>query len=250
MNPTTFTLQAIQSLLSDYVVLREKSLGTALSDAAAVFDTWHIARTHHDELNRAEGAGYNPLRFIPLSENIQSRLIGDWLDPHGTHGQGRLLLDSFLDRIGIKHLPSDQWIVTVELGRVDILLRRRCPAGVVIIENKSNDAEDQKNQLYRYWYREIHELDSTLDYDALTTRQAFALLYVTPDATKYPVSHSVQRPAGFPATLPDIVPLEPQILQLPELAAHWQRFALPRVPHTNRRVRAFLEIVFERWTTP
>lgn len=54
----------------------------------------------------------------------------------------------FLEYIGFeKDEGNEEWIITAEEGRVDVLLRRQNPLGAVIIENKSNWAGDQPNQL-------------------------------------------------------------------------------------------------------
>ena len=59
------------------------------------------------------------------------------------HGQGKLFLSAFLEYIGFKKdKGNEEWIVTAEKGRVDVLLRRLNPLGAIIIENKSNWAGD------------------------------------------------------------------------------------------------------------
>lgn len=63
-----------------------------------------------------------------------------------------------MDLLGIERFSDNEnWTVTAEKGRVDILLKRTHPHSVIIIENKSNYANDQENQLYRYWHQEIYK---------------------------------------------------------------------------------------------
>jgi len=156
-------------------------------------------------------------QFLGLGETLHSRLIADLLNPNGTHGQGMAFLGSLLDLLGVDRQPDEKWIVTAELGRIDILLRRSNPLAIIIIENKSNRAVDQPNQLYRYWHNEIHlwrqrEPRVTLDHN-------FHILYLTPDEWKVPNLNSLQKPiSGYDSDLPNQIP-EPRIMILNDLLA-------------------------------
>ena len=86
--------------------------------------------------------------FSGISEPIHSRILHFFLSDNPMHGQGKLFLSAFLEYIGFeKDKGNEEWIITAEEGRVDVLLRRLNPLGAVIIENKSNWAGDQPNQL-------------------------------------------------------------------------------------------------------
>ena len=86
--------------------------------------------------------------FSGISEPIHSRILHFFLSDNPMHGQGKLFLSAFLEYIGFeKDEGNEEWIITAEEGRVDVLLRRLNPLGAVIIENKSNWAGDQPNQL-------------------------------------------------------------------------------------------------------
>lgn len=86
--------------------------------------------------------------FSRISEPIHSRILHFFLSDNPMHGQGKLFLSAFLEYIGFeKDKGNEEWIITAEEGRVDVLLRRLNPLGAVIIENKSNWAGDQPNQL-------------------------------------------------------------------------------------------------------
>lgn len=88
-----------------------------------------------------------------------SRVIGELLNPKGSHGLGSLFLDRFIDRLRIKHklsLEKDSHaIVSVEHpapinntnGRIDLLIETK--EAFIVIENKVY-AEDQPKQLERY----------------------------------------------------------------------------------------------------
>ena len=87
---------------------------------------------------------------------MHSFLIANIINPNSEHGQGDLFLKSLLKKLDIEVYENDNWIVTAEIGRIDILIKRENPHTVIVIENKSNYAIDQENQIYRYWYQEIY----------------------------------------------------------------------------------------------
>lgn len=127
-----------------------------------ILGRWIGQREKIVERNHGSLLPFSPLKILGLLEIQHSRLIGDLLNPAGSHGQGALFLEVFLDELKMEHSPADKWIVTVEDERVDILMRRSWPqSSIVIVENKINDAMDQPNQLYRYWYSRIYLADQT-----------------------------------------------------------------------------------------
>src|SRR5207248_3128712 len=107
--------------------------------------------------NRQHGTGFNALSRFKINETAHSRIIGDLLNPLGSHGQGDLFLEPFLRFLEIPDPERGTWAITVETGRVDIMLWREKPLrSAVIIEHKSNNAGDQPNQIYRYWYYQLY----------------------------------------------------------------------------------------------
>lgn len=69
----------------------------------------------------------------------------------------------FLEKLGFEtsNFNPKDWIVEVEQrsnGRdqIDILIQSRRLEVSIVIENKSNGAEDQPHQLYRYWESAIY----------------------------------------------------------------------------------------------
>ncbi|HEY9249609.1 MAG TPA: PD-(D/E)XK nuclease family protein, partial [Rariglobus sp.] len=74
--------------------------------------------------NQQERHHFSPLRAITIKETDHSRLLGDLLNPYGSHGEDPLFLHSFLARIGMDQPESGKWRVTVEQGRVDIIFRQ------------------------------------------------------------------------------------------------------------------------------
>ena len=95
-------------------------------------------------------------KIYGIGETKHSRFIAFLLDPNADHGKEKLFLNEFLKIINIAVIEDSIWTVSAEKNNIDILLKCENPVkSTIIIENKSNWAVDQKNQLYRYWYREI-----------------------------------------------------------------------------------------------
>jgi hypothetical protein len=86
-----------------------------------------------------------------------STILGELLNPKGSHGMGSIFLRLFLKRIGIDDFDIERAIIFVEFyigpvepdkgGRIDLLIESS--SGKIIIENKVF-AKDQPNQLLRY----------------------------------------------------------------------------------------------------
>jgi hypothetical protein len=205
-------------------------------------------KSHREELrirNRNDGRLFNPLRFFPIGETKHSELLGYILKPDANHGQGNTFLLSFLKMLDVPEPERGQWSVTVESSRVDIMLRRTNPSSVIIIENKSHEAVDQRNQLYRYWHKHIHLNNPLLDYSLEVTKRAFQIIYLPGIEGKTPEPHSLCRPKHLGAPLPATVPLTPKLLSFRESIADWISIASQDIPTENHRLRAYLEFYQE-----
>ena len=111
----------------------------------------------------SEGAGFNVFRLCGVDhyETLHSKILADFLNPKGSHGQGMLFLDLFceiLGRLGFEGSFSANVTVATEVtgyikdesvGRFDILLEDSSTSSVCIIENKIF-ASEQPEQLKRY----------------------------------------------------------------------------------------------------
>ena len=114
-----------------------------------------------------KGEGFNLINFINriwgIGETKHSQILGFFLNPRENHGQGGLFLKLFLEKLGFEtsNFNPNDWTVEVEQrsnGRdqIDILIQSRRLEVSIVIENKSNGAEDQPHQLYRYWESAIY----------------------------------------------------------------------------------------------
>lgn len=153
---------------------------------------------YYSDQKKERSIDFNVFYFFKIGETLHSRLLAFLLDPNETHGQKRLFLHLFLKIIGIKKPEEGIWHLTREEGRIDVMLRRKDPYSVIIIENKSNWASDQPNQIYRYWYTWIYPKDG-INGD----RESFRIIYLPPSEYKRPVEHSLCRPNNFAHKLPN-----------------------------------------------
>ena len=216
-----------------------------------IISNWLDIKTEQKEKNRLNGHLFNPLAFLPIAEPTHSCLIGDLLNPRGSHGQGRLLLEVFLRHLGVPRPEEGVWTVTMEEGRVDVLLYRITPASVIIIENKSNGAQDQPNQLYRYWHENIQKPYPNLNYSADLTKRSFQLIYLPATVGKEPAPHSLGRPpyldkSGLPATLHE-AGVTLKILTFRENISLWLENCEELIPQSNTRLKTHLEFYKELW---
>lgn len=176
--------------------------------------------------------------FSGISEPIHSRILHFFLSDNPMHGQGKLFLSAFLEYIGFKKdKGNEEWIVTAEKGRVDVLLRRLNPLGAIIIENKSNWAGDQPNQLYRYWYENIHKREEDCNTDYYSKHPEYKIVYLVPDKAKQISDNSKMRPIDYPIDLPDKLPMEPIVMDFHEDISKWLRKCMDKLSAENTPLR-------------
>ncbi len=203
------------------------------------------------EDNRHYSYDFNALSFFAINEPMHSFLIAKLLDPHAEHGQRDLFLKVFLERLGIEKPDMGHWVVTAEKGRIDVLLKRNEPHSVVIIENKSNYAWDQENQLYRYWHQEIYtpilQKEGRWSEEDHSSPTRYKILYLTPANWKQPSDNSLQRPVRFKHPLPETVPIRPTIWEFKKDIIDWLEDSLRILPECNHRMREYVRQYIELW---
>lgn len=180
--------------------------------------------------------------FSGISEPIHSRILHFFLSDNPMHGQGKLFLSAFLEYIGFekekeKDKGDEKWIITAEAGRVDVLLRRLNPLGAVIIENKSNWAGDQPNQLYRYWYENIHKCEADCKKTYYLDHPEYKIVYLVPDETKQISNNSITRPVDYLGNLPETLPMELKVMTFHEDIPKWLGNCIDGLPAENTPLR-------------
>lgn len=241
---------------ADYVAINEISQEESVELFRQVLVDWQSVTGKITDRNKTHSSSFNPFTLIKIGETSHSRLLGNLLDPRGSHGQGRLFLDVLLGKLGYPIPESDVWNVTVEIGRVDILIWQNHPEKrAIIIENKSNNAGDQPNQIYRYWHREMYLWDRRLwdDKDEATKcerNRRFHIVYLPTDGGRSPAEQAMSRPTDW--TEKDnphkTVPLDCNSMSLSELTGAWLDGEVwQRIRPTNTRLREFLIQYHELW---
>lgn len=210
------TIELCSSIMKD--IKAERMSNTKMGKYVNVFSLWN--------------------EFSGISEPIHSRILHFFLSDNPMHGQGKLFLSAFLEYIGFeKDEGNEEWIITAEEGRVDVLLRRQNPLGAVIIENKSNWAGDQPNQLYRYWYENIHKRKEDSDTDYYSKHPEYKIVYLVPDKAKHINSNSTSRPIDFPEDLPKELPMELKVMTFHEDIPKWLGECMGKLPAENTPLR-------------
>ena len=172
-------------------------------------------------------------RFSGLTEPIHSRILHFFLSSDPMHGQGNLFLALFLKRIGVDVQDGEEWVTTAETGRVDVMLKRFHPRSVVIIENKSNWAVDQPNQLYRYWFENIHRCEEDCHSEYYDNHPEFKIVYLVPNKYKTIGDNSMERPADYPENLPPKLPIKPYVFSFDEEISEWLMDCIESLPKEN-----------------
>lgn len=133
-----------------------QQIETILSDINSLHENEYIK-------NETQADRFNVFDILQITSNevrLHSRFLAELLNPKGSHGQGTIFLDKFLELTGCRNVFTDTRCVRVLVeyhigtkteiggGKLDLLLvdDKRC---AVIIENKIY-AGDQENQLLRY----------------------------------------------------------------------------------------------------
>src|SRR6266487_2142717 len=94
----------INEVLTDYLQLRGdavKSFTQTVTAGDQILSAWMATKRELDQANWTQGDLFDPLQSIEIGETAHSALLGDLLNPRGSHGQGGLFLESFLRLIEV-----------------------------------------------------------------------------------------------------------------------------------------------------
>lgn len=179
--------------------------------------------------------------FSGIQEPIHSRILHFLLSTSQMHGMGDAFINEFLKIIKTPIYEEGEWVSTAETGRVDIMFRHFHPRSVIIIENKSNWAEDQPNQLYRYWYQNIHTCQEDCFPDYYVQHSEFKIVYLVPSKDKVLSMDSRTKPKDLmDENVPDQLPCMPVVLSFKEEVAHWLDNCISILPEENTPLKNFI----------
>lgn len=248
-------IEPLKKVFSDYLALSDRNNGKFLS-LKEVLSSFSLLLKSYKKENRKKSIGFNVLDFFSIDEKTHSYIIAYLLNPNEDHGQGRLFLNLFLKRLGVL-LPAaeeDEWVVTAEKGHVDIMLRRDQPHSIILVENKSNNADDQPNQLYRYWHEMIflpnRHKENPIQFIS-DHSDCYKIIYLAANGFKQFSLDSVTKPKNLPKNLNSD--------KLPELLekidkwsfskdiVDWLEDSCKKLDKENHRLREFITQYLEFW---
>ncbi|MCC6182330.1 MAG: PD-(D/E)XK nuclease family protein [Bacteroidia bacterium] len=136
--------------------------------ALHLLDNITIIRNKYDEIAKITGENFNIFTVLHLESDevrLHSRLIGELLNPKGSHNQKGLFLKLFISCLGLEELYTDEQIKNAQViieeniggisddytkgGRIDLVIKF-ADNYEIVIENKIW-AGDQPYQLARYF---------------------------------------------------------------------------------------------------
>lgn len=239
---------------SDVCIQERRLYYERLKDVVGICLQHSNAKKQIIEQHRQDGHLFNTFflwnRFTGISEPTHSRILHFLLSDDNLHGQGNLFLMELLKMLNLESPEMGQWIPSAELGRVDVRLVRQNPRSVVVIENKSNWAGDQPNQLYRYWYNNIHSCAEDCLPEFYQDNDRFKIVYLVPNEIKQISNHSLLKPSidwfqGLSKeeyeSLPDILPMTPIIWSFDTQINQWLQKCEDLLDVRNTPLRNFIK---------
>lgn len=203
---------------------------------------WQQLYLADQERHILDGHNFNVFKLfaeqlnVNIKETMHSKLLKFLLDKRASHGQGTRFLELFLNKLGIYQPELGQWEVTAEQGRIDILIKRKTPHSIIVIENKSNWANDQPNQLYRYWYNQIYSDVKNIDEKFYELNMdKYQIVYLSPNINKKVEEQSLSKPVEWAdSNLPSRIPLSPKMFTFDDFIQDWLSECENKLSENNR----------------
>ena len=217
-----------------------------------------------------KGEGFNIIEFINrfwgIWETKHSQILGFLLNPRETHGQGGLFLKLFLQELRIigekDDINPNDWIIEVEKrsnsrDQIDILIQSHCLEVSIVIENKSNGAEDQPYQLYRYWESAIYNFHNGNKEKSLDPKYS-RVVYLPKNGA--PSLQTRTRMKDYKEPYPEVLELEDKELELDkqrgkiiscwtyyEDIRDWLEKCVNEIKGENHIIKHFIKNYIEFW---
>jgi hypothetical protein len=236
------------NFINDYFNLIDKQYILPKVDEIFKWEVWHKLYLEDERKHKEDGHNFNIFYLLrdefgfSIKETMHSKLMKFLLNPFASHGQGNNFLIDFLQLLEVENPAAGTWFVTAEEGRIDILLKRNNPHSVIIIENKSNWATDQPNQLYRYWYQEIFNSTKNIDYKFyIENKNKYQIIYLPPNEYKNYEEQSITKPKEWSEkNLPNKIPMDIKILYFNKEIQIWLENCKMQLPEKNYRIREYI----------
>ena len=139
---------------------------------------------------------------MDIKELQHSLVLSSILNPNGLYGD--IFLKEFIEIViadgNFIYKNNEKWFINIEKERFDISIRKRDGSKIIIMENKSNCAEDQPNQLYRYWLKGIYQAQYRLKKRGIPVYSK--IIYLSPSYEKQYTEQSITRPITSDINLP------------------------------------------------
>ncbi len=216
-------------------------------DEISKWEKWYKEFIDDDAQHKVDGHNFNVfylLRYecgFNVKETMHSKLIKYLLDPFASHGQGNKFLINFLNLLKIENPNKGMWNITAEQGKIDILLHRSNPETIIVVENKSNWANDQPNQLYRYWYYAIFSRIKEIEKDFYSkNKDKYQIIYLAPNSNKEISEQSISKPEDWSSNLPDKIPMEIETQYFNDFIQEWLEDCKKQLSETNHRIREYI----------
>jgi hypothetical protein len=179
----------IKKLLTRYREIKSLPIGSSVTtnQIKDLLEKVNPLLSKIKEENKISTPHYNFFRILKigyLEAKVHTPFLVNLLNPDGTHAQGRLFLDAFLELLSendqrfTNYLPSNIEIKAeykTNKGIIDIIISHRHPESkksfLIIIENKIF-AGDQENQIERYYHYALNELK--------LSEEQITIVYLTP----------------------------------------------------------------------
>lgn len=212
---------------------------------------WYQSVKEDEKQHLKDGHKFNVFSLLAdkygfyFQETMHSRLLKFFLDETEMHGQGNSFLISFLNKLNVYAPELGKWNVTAEVGRIDLLIERKRPESIIVIENKSNWAYDQNNQIYRYWYQAIFSKTKETDESFYAVNSGkYQIIYLAPQIHKEISENSLSRPRNNSkydhSILPATVPMEIKKISFDDFIQDWFEECINLLTEDNHSVREFI----------
>ena len=250
-NETKSTVKLFSSIINDNTIINFSDKYISLFEVEE-WVNWHKEFLEDEKRHNKDGHNFNVFFLMRdelgfhIQETKHDRLFMFLLDTHASHGQENMFLHEFLKILEIEEHDKGFWNIGKK-GNMDILLQREQPHSIIIIENKSNWAGDQANQLYRYWYETIYQ-STKKEYEKnknfySENKNKYQILYLAPNDKQYTtqtISISEQLKSE---DLPDTIPMEIKYFPFNvdnQGVQKWLDNCIQSLNEKNHRIREYL----------